>query len=61
MPVLLVRPREGAPDFDHEATLKHVLIALDGSPLAEQIVEPAVELAPCWARSSRWSASCRRC
>ncbi len=44
MPVLLVRPREAAPDFDHEATLKHVLIALDGSPLAEQIVEPAVEL-----------------
>jgi nucleotide-binding universal stress UspA family protein len=44
MPVLLVRPQEAAPDFDHEATLKHVLIALDGSPLAEQIVEPAVEL-----------------
>jgi nucleotide-binding universal stress UspA family protein len=44
MPVLLVRPREAAPDFDGEATLKHVLIALDGSPLAEQILEPAVEL-----------------
>ena len=44
MPVLIVRPQEGAGDLEREATLKHVLIALDGSPLAEQILEPAVEL-----------------
>jgi nucleotide-binding universal stress UspA family protein len=44
MPVLLVRPQEGPADLQREATLKHVLIALDGSPFAEQIVEPAVEL-----------------
>ena len=44
MPVLIVRPQEGPADLQREATLKHVLIALDGSPFAEQIVEPAVEL-----------------
>jgi nucleotide-binding universal stress UspA family protein len=44
MPVLMVRPQEGPADLQREATLKHVLIALDGSPFAEQIVEPAVEL-----------------
>jgi nucleotide-binding universal stress UspA family protein len=44
MPVLLVRPSEGAPDFSREPLPRRVLIALDGSPFAEQIIEPAVEL-----------------
>jgi nucleotide-binding universal stress UspA family protein len=44
MPVLLVRPREGVADLNREASLKHIVIALDGSPFAEQIVAPAVEL-----------------
>jgi nucleotide-binding universal stress UspA family protein len=44
MPVLLIRPQEGAAALEREATLKHVLIALDGSPFAEQILEPVVEL-----------------
>ncbi len=44
MPVLLVRPREGVPDLEREADIKRILIALDGSALAEQILEPAVEI-----------------
>jgi nucleotide-binding universal stress UspA family protein len=44
MPVLLIRPHGAAPDFEREPVVKHVLIAVDGSHLAEQIVEPAVEL-----------------
>ncbi len=44
MPVLLVRPRGEIADLEKEATLKRIVIALDGSPLAEQIMGPAVEL-----------------
>jgi nucleotide-binding universal stress UspA family protein len=46
VPVLLVRPREpaSAPDLRHEVNLKHLLLALDGSTLAEQIVAPALAL-----------------
>lgn len=44
MPLLLVRPRETAPDESQEPTLRHVLIPLDGSEFAEQILEPAVAL-----------------
>jgi nucleotide-binding universal stress UspA family protein len=44
MPLLLVRPQESAPDFSSEPVLKHLLLPLDGSPLAEQMLEPAVAL-----------------
>jgi nucleotide-binding universal stress UspA family protein len=44
VPLLLVRPREGAPDLGREPTLRHVLIPLDGSPLAEEIFGQAVLL-----------------
>src|SRR5438067_676921 len=44
MPLLLVRPQETAPDFKREPLLKHLLLPLDGSPLAEQMLEPAVAL-----------------
>jgi nucleotide-binding universal stress UspA family protein len=44
MPVLLVRPKEGVPDLEHPADLKRILVALDGSPLAEQVLAPAVEI-----------------
>lgn len=47
MPVLLVRPREEAPDLlevVREPVFKHVLIPLDGSPLSEEILKPAVAL-----------------
>ena len=44
MPVLLIHPRETAVDLSQEAVFQHVLIPLDGSSLAEQIIEPAVAL-----------------
>lgn len=43
-PLLLVRPNHGAPDLKQEPVFKHMLIPLDGSPLAEQMIEPAVSL-----------------
>jgi nucleotide-binding universal stress UspA family protein len=44
VPLLLVRPRETAPDPGQEPDLGRVLLPLDGSTLAEQIIEPAVAL-----------------
>jgi nucleotide-binding universal stress UspA family protein len=43
-PILLVRPREGAVDLAAEPVLRHVLIPLDGSALAEQALGPAAAL-----------------
>ena len=37
MPVLLVRPQEQVPDFAHEPVIKHILIPLDGSALANKM------------------------
>jgi len=44
MPLLLVRPAEGKPALAPEQVLRHILLPLDGSALAEQIIEPAVAL-----------------
>jgi nucleotide-binding universal stress UspA family protein len=44
VPVLLIRPREGAPDPVPEPG-QHVLVPLDGSSLGEAALEPAAELA----------------
>jgi nucleotide-binding universal stress UspA family protein len=44
VPVLLVRPHDGAAEPAGEPPLRHVLIPLDGSDFAEQILEPAAEL-----------------
>jgi nucleotide-binding universal stress UspA family protein len=44
MPVLLVRPQETESDQNQEPVLQRILIPLDGSDLAEQILEPAVAL-----------------
>jgi nucleotide-binding universal stress UspA family protein len=44
MPVLVVRPRRGPLDLADEPIIRQVLIPLDGSDLAEQVVEPAVAL-----------------
>ncbi len=41
-PLLLVRPKEGAPDLGSDVTLKKILIPLDGSPFGEQILPLAV-------------------
>jgi nucleotide-binding universal stress UspA family protein len=42
VPTLLVRPREEEPRA--ESLPRHILIPLDGSPLAEKILEPAIAL-----------------
>ena len=41
---LLLRPSETAPDLDRSPLLQKILIPLDGSRLAEQILEPALAL-----------------
>ncbi len=45
VPLLFVHPAHGLADLNREAGLARVLVALDGSPAVEQIVEPAVALA----------------
>jgi nucleotide-binding universal stress UspA family protein len=45
MPLLLVHPHDGDPDLKAEPNLKHFLLPLDGTPLAEEMVEPVAELA----------------
>ncbi len=44
MPILLVRPRDETPNLAAEIPVRRVLIPLDGSDLAEQILRPATEL-----------------
>ncbi len=44
VPLLLVRPGEGLPDLQCDPVAKHVLLPLDGTPLAEQMIKPAVAL-----------------
>jgi nucleotide-binding universal stress UspA family protein len=44
-PVILVRPEEEAVDLSRMPPLDHLLVPLDGTPLAEQILEQAVPLA----------------
>jgi nucleotide-binding universal stress UspA family protein len=44
VPALLVRPLETVAGPTQESAFQHVLIPLDGSPLSEEILEPAVEL-----------------
>ncbi len=45
VPLLLVHPSEAEPDFRAEPVFREMLLPLDGTPLAEQIVSPAAELA----------------
>jgi nucleotide-binding universal stress UspA family protein len=42
VPILLVRPAEHAPEFEPEAAVKHILVPLDGEPLAEKMLNPAI-------------------
>ena len=44
-PLLLVRPSETGDDLKSPPPLKRLLLPLDGSPFAEQMIEPAAELA----------------
>jgi nucleotide-binding universal stress UspA family protein len=43
-PILLVRPQKAFTHPAHEPVFRHVLIPLDGSPFAEQAIEPAITL-----------------
>jgi nucleotide-binding universal stress UspA family protein len=45
VPVLLVRPHEAAIDWAADPAPRHILLPLDGSGLAEQMIGPAVTLA----------------
>lgn len=45
VPVILVRPGDGLFQLEDSAPLGHILVPLDGSLLAEQVLEPATELA----------------
>ena len=45
IPILFVRPQEGEVDLTQEPKLGRMLIPLDGSELAEQILDPATALA----------------
>jgi nucleotide-binding universal stress UspA family protein len=44
IPLLLIRPRQVAVDLSSDPVLRRVLIPLDGSPLAERVLEPALAL-----------------
>jgi nucleotide-binding universal stress UspA family protein len=44
IPLILVRPCEATLDLGRERLLQNILVPLDGSPLAEQILEPAISL-----------------
>ncbi len=44
MPILFVRPQAASPDLAQEPILRRVLIPLDGSALAESILQPALAL-----------------
>src|SRR5262249_34253363 len=42
--LIAVHPEPHAPDLSKEYTIKHMLIPLDGTPLAEEILDPALTL-----------------
>jgi nucleotide-binding universal stress UspA family protein len=44
VPILLVPPKGAAPDLAQTPVIRRVLIPLDGSELAEQVLEPALAL-----------------
>jgi nucleotide-binding universal stress UspA family protein len=44
VPILLVRPQTALAYPSQEPVFRHVLVPLDGSPLAEQALEPAITL-----------------
>jgi nucleotide-binding universal stress UspA family protein len=48
IPVLITRPHDTPPGAPPETAFRRVLIPLDGSALAEQILEPAVALGTLW-------------
>jgi len=45
VPLLLVHPAEAGPDLSQETRLQRILVPLDGSAIAEEMLQPAVSLA----------------
>jgi nucleotide-binding universal stress UspA family protein len=45
VPILLLRPQPGVADFHREPECRRMLVLLDGSSLAEQIIPHAIEMA----------------
>lgn len=45
VPVLLIRPNEGPPALHQDMLFKQILIPLDGSAFAEQVLTPVAQLA----------------
>lgn len=43
-PVVMIRPEEGKTDLHLQPELKSIVIPLDGTPLAEKVIEPAIAL-----------------
>lgn len=44
-PIVMVRPEEeGKADLGRKVELRSIVVALDGTPLAEQVIEPAIRL-----------------
>jgi len=44
VPVLLARPQEKKVDFDHESRVRHIIVTLDGSAQAEEVLESALSI-----------------
>ena len=51
VPLLLVHPTEAGPDLSQETRLQRILVPLDGSAIAEEMLQPAVSLARVMAAS----------
>src|SRR5262249_37261571 len=47
LPFLLVHASEPSPSWEPEPVIRHILVALDGSPLAEQILKAVAPLGAC--------------
>ncbi|MBI1916049.1 MAG: universal stress protein [Planctomycetes bacterium] len=45
MPLLLIRPHQGAPDFSTDPLPRHLLLPLDGAALGEQMIDTALAYA----------------
>jgi nucleotide-binding universal stress UspA family protein len=45
MPLLLVHPKKGAPDLAEDVRFEHILVPLDGTAVAERMLEPAGQFA----------------
>jgi len=57
-PVMLIRPEEGKTDLLLQPEVKSIVIPLDGTPLAEKVIEPAIELGSMFGATYSLVRSC---